>query len=139
MKTKNIYIALIAVFLLIAVISGCVCISQFRDSKASADAFNDLENMIATPTEPTDATSPMDPTADATAPSEPEETLDPELADAQAAYEKYKALYEQNNDFVGWISIEDTNISYPVMQSIIGSSLLLVSRFAINHAAFLIN
>ena len=26
-------------------------------------------------------------------------------------------LYNQNNDFVGWIQIEDTNINYPVMQS----------------------
>ena len=26
-------------------------------------------------------------------------------------------LYNQNNDFVGWIHIEDTNINYPVMQS----------------------
>lgn len=118
MKTKNIYIALIAVFLLIAVITGCICISQFRDSKASADAFNELENLIVTPTEQTDATTPMDSIGDSPVPSESAETIDPELAETQAAYEKYKALYEQNNDFVGWISIEDTNISYPVMQSI---------------------
>ena len=26
-------------------------------------------------------------------------------------------LYELNNDFLGWIKIEDTNISYPVMQT----------------------
>ena len=37
---------------------------------------------------------------------------------AQTAYEKYAAVYEQNNDFVGWISIEGTNIDYPVMQTI---------------------
>ena len=115
MKTKNIYIALIAVFLLIAVVAGCVCIHQSRDAKTSADAFNELEDLIAMPTETTDAATP---TVDATAPSEPEATIDPELAEAQAAYEKYKALYEQNNDFIGWISIEDTNISYPVMQSV---------------------
>lgn len=29
----------------------------------------------------------------------------------------YRAVYEQNPDFIGWISIEDTNINYPVMQS----------------------
>lgn len=117
MKTKNIYIALIAVFLLIAVVAGCVCIHQSRDAKASADAFNDLENLIAMPTEPADATIPTDSTADATDPSEPAETVDPELEKAQTAYEKYKALYEQNNDFIGWISIEGTNVNYPVMQS----------------------
>jgi sortase B len=29
--------------------------------------------------------------------------------------EKYRALFEQNSDFVGWISIDGTNINYPVM------------------------
>lgn len=114
MKTKNIYISLIAVFLLIAAIAGGVCIHQSSDAKASAEAFNELENLIAQPTEPT---IPTDMVADETFPTDPAETIDPEVAEAQAAYEKYKALYEQNNDFVGWISIEDTNISYPVMQS----------------------
>ena len=117
MKTKNIYIALIAVFLLIAVVAGFVCIHQSRDAKASADAFNELEDLIAMPTEPTAETSPISPTVDTTAPSEPEDAVDPELAEAQTAYEKYKVLYEQNNDFIGWISIEDTNVNYPVMQS----------------------
>lgn len=31
--------------------------------------------------------------------------------------DKYKDLYEQNHDFVGWIRIDDTPIDYPVMQS----------------------
>lgn len=26
-------------------------------------------------------------------------------------------LYEENNDFVGWLKIEDTNINYPIMQT----------------------
>jgi len=29
----------------------------------------------------------------------------------------FKKLYELNNDFVGWLKIENTNISYPVMQT----------------------
>lgn len=33
------------------------------------------------------------------------------------ADEKYAAVYEQNSDFVGWISIDGTNINYPVMQT----------------------
>lgn len=31
--------------------------------------------------------------------------------------EEYAALYAANNDFIGWISINGTNIDYPVMQS----------------------
>ena len=34
------------------------------------------------------------------------------------AFEKYGAVYEQNRDFVGWISIDGTNINYPVMLTI---------------------
>lgn len=30
---------------------------------------------------------------------------------------EYSAIYEENNDFVGWLKIDDTIIDYPVMQS----------------------
>ena len=46
------------------------------------------------------------------------ETLsEEELAarEAELAMEKYRALFNQNSDFVGWISIDGTNINYPVM------------------------
>ena len=29
----------------------------------------------------------------------------------------YQALYQQNNDMVGWITIESTQIDFPVMQT----------------------
>lgn len=34
-----------------------------------------------------------------------------------AKYMKYQELVEQNNDFFGWIKIEDTTLDYPVMYS----------------------
>lgn len=30
---------------------------------------------------------------------------------------EYQALYEKNHDMIGWLKIEDTNIDYPVMQT----------------------
>ena len=30
---------------------------------------------------------------------------------------EYQELYEQNQDFIGWLQIEGTNINYPVMQT----------------------
>ena len=33
-------------------------------------------------------------------------------------YEKYRAVQEQNSDFVGWLSVPGTNIDYPVMQTV---------------------
>ncbi|MEE3344493.1 MAG: class B sortase [Bacilli bacterium] len=37
------------------------------------------------------------------------------LIDNQTVQEQYKDLYLENNDFIGWIKINDTNIDYPVM------------------------
>lgn len=31
--------------------------------------------------------------------------------------EEYAALYEANNDFIGWVNIPGTNVDYPVMQA----------------------
>ena len=125
MNYKKLYLALIAVFLLIAAVAGCICLRQTMDARASADTFNELENLIATEAVVDDA--PSEPAADPT--EEPAETIDPELEKVQTAYEKYKALYEQNSDFIGWISIEDTNINYPVMQTIDSPDFYLKHSF----------
>ena len=34
------------------------------------------------------------------------------------AFEKYRAVQEQNSDFLGWLSILGTSIDYPVMQTV---------------------
>lgn len=44
-------------------------------------------------------------------------------------YEKYAAVYEQNPDFAGWITIPGTNIDYPVMQSIDNPNFYLKHAF----------
>jgi sortase B len=52
-----------------------------------------------------------DETADATSQPETEKEGDPVIL------EEYRKLYEKNPDLVGWLSIEDTVIDYPVMRS----------------------
>lgn len=42
---------------------------------------------------------------------------------------KYSELYKKNNDFVGWISIEDTNVNYPVMQTLSDEEYYLHRNF----------
>ena len=37
--------------------------------------------------------------------------------DGVLVQEKFEELYRENSDFIGWITIEDTEIDYPVMQS----------------------
>ncbi|MBQ7818609.1 MAG: class B sortase [Bacteroidales bacterium] len=44
-------------------------------------------------------------------------TLDEIITDV-SAYEKYKDIYAINNDMVGWVRIPETNIDYPVVQSV---------------------
>ena len=111
MKNKKIYIALIALFLMIAAVSGGVCLHQLGDAREATDSFRDLEAMLVAPTESTVSVQPVESIA-------PAETVDPEITEAKATFEKYKALYEQNEDLVGWISIEGTAVNYPVMQSV---------------------
>lgn len=38
------------------------------------------------------------------------------ISEGTTVPEKYNEYYNQNNDFVGWIKIEDTTIDYPVAQ-----------------------
>ena len=119
MKTKNIYISVVAVFLLAAMIFGGIWFYQSRDAVASEESFNDLENMIIEPTDTSNMTEPDESVpSEEEVPGEPAEPIDDEIAEALAAQEKYQALYDQNNDFVSWIKINNTMISYPVMQSI---------------------
>ena len=80
------------VFLVAAFMIG----KYFYDAKKSAAQFEQLETLVA-------ETPPVQENA---APA----VLTPA--------EKYGSLYAQNNDFVGWISIADTRINYPVMQTV---------------------
>lgn len=48
---------------------------------------------------------------------EPDAKSGGETADEPQIMERYADLYEENKDLAGWLSIEDTKIDYPVMQS----------------------
>ena len=43
---------------------------------------------------------------------------DQEEAKELEVLEKYKRLYSENKSLIGWIKIDDTNIDYPVMQTV---------------------
>lgn len=61
---------------------------------------------------------------------------DPSVADVMAEYQstptilpEYIDLYQQNSDLIGWLSIEDTVIDYPVMQCISDENYYLTYDF----------
>ena len=49
---------------------------------------------------------------------------------------EYYELYQQNKDMVGWIKVEDTNINYPVMQSIDEPNFYLKHKFDKTYSAY---
>ena len=93
-----------AAFAALFLFSGVMLGRQLADQKQSAEAFDNIADMVVDETEP-DSTQ------------HPEETGETEPTAVLTSYEKYAAVYEQNPDFVGWISIDGTNINYPVMQT----------------------
>lgn len=80
----------------------------YADERKSAESFESLvELVIDVPSE----------TVTITAENEADETqtfTEPKKITPQ---DKYGAVHEQNSDFIGWITIDGTNINYPVMQT----------------------
>ena len=121
-RKRIIGICLIIVFSVSAIVSGRLFWKEYRDAKASEEMFSSLAGLVqdteqnggedGSTGDGTDTTGIGTPDSDAV-------LSDEEMVaeEAAKAYEKYGALYEQNNDFVGWIQIDGTNINYPVMHT----------------------
>ena len=108
MKKKTLGIVIVSVLGAAAIFCSAMFTHQYLDAKNSKAAFDDLTNLITEIDEPQKDTGAEE--ADLSA---------EELAAAEAALarEKYAALFAQNNDFIGWIKVDGTNVNYPVMQT----------------------
>ena len=111
MKSKYLMIGA-AFFAALFLFSGIMLYRQYADEKQSAEAFDNIAALVQDETQPA---------------NEPQETEPPQPE--QTAFEKYAAVYEQNSDFVGWISIDGTNIDYPVMQTVDNPNYYLKHSF----------
>ena len=111
MKSKYLMIGA-ALFAALFLFSGVMLYRQYADEKQSAEAFDNIAALVQEETPPAD---------------EPQESEPPQTE--QTAFEKYAAVYEQNSDFVGWISTPGTNIDYPVMQTIDNPNYYLKHSF----------
>lgn len=131
---KILYYSLLCFFSAVFLFSAIYLISYFVQSKQAANQYDDLasqleqlrataptrpvptvpptaatdpstgETIVPVPTEPADPTEPTTPTQ----PTEPgEPTILPE----------YLPFYHMNNDMVGWITIPDSKVNYPVLQT----------------------
>ncbi len=110
MRTKKTYIVM-AIAIISAItflVSAIILTAQFFDSKQSAQTFEQLEQIV------------LD--------GEQEERNEAQETPI-TAYEQYIKLHELNDDFVGWVSIEDTQLSYPVMQTVESPNFYLKHNF----------
>ena len=110
MNKKTIGTTIMCFFLALALASSGMLLDQYLDAKNSAETFDTLSELVAAENQEADSDL-----ADASAESDTEESA--ESSEAELAQQKYGALFEQNQDFIGWISIDGTNVNYPVMQT----------------------
>ena len=86
------YTLAMIVFAAIFLISGGLLVKRFLDDRKTESEFADLQSMIDT----------------AATPAPAGENVNPNGA-------RFAALRDKNSDFVGWISIDGTNLDFPVM------------------------
>lgn len=92
---KNVYVSIIGIFLFLMLLSGVMICRYYRDTAKQNEVYEELVDIVEAGSE----------------------TEDTEISDETSALTEYAELYEQNEDMVGWIRIDDTKINYPVMQS----------------------
>ena len=100
---KKICMILVAVFVAVLGTSTYFIIDHYKESNKQAELYGVLADLVSATAQVDAATEPAE-----QIPYSEEKMLLPELAE----------FYQQNGDLMGWISIADTNINYPVMQSV---------------------
>lgn len=114
------YYALIVIFAAIFVLSGIYLGGYFLEDRSAQNEYNDLASLYQQGMSTTQTTAP---TGSSTSGSE--ETRPPVILP------ELQALYEKNNDLVGWLDFpyENLNVSYPVVQSLYDSDFYLGHSF----------
>lgn len=96
-RRDRLYTLAMIVFAVIFLVSAGMLVKRFLDDRRTESEFAALAKLIDTGAAPADTGG--------------------EGEDAPSNAAKFAALKEQNGDFVGWISIEGTNLDFPVMQT----------------------
>lgn len=89
---------------LLFIFSAVMFITQILKAKHEQDDFLDLATIVSE----TEQSHPINETDD----------NDHELTSTETQAQplpQYKVIYDMNSDFIGWLSIPNTNIEYPVM------------------------
>lgn len=110
---KIIYIAVIVLLVAVFAISAFQVGSYWFSSNKEQSQFDDLAAMKEQAAQQASEPLETEPEETEEAPADPEETEPTE----PVILPDYAALYESNDDVVGWIKIDGTKVNYPVMQT----------------------
>lgn len=120
MKRKLAVAVLSLFFLGVAVFSGYEIVRILAEYRAGENAYDEVQQHIhIPPSEPTQATENTKPIVITEELSEePAEEIETEPPKPNIVFPEvdFDALREVNEDVVGWLYIEGTNINYPVVQ-----------------------
>lgn len=108
MKKKTIINLLMILCLVIAIGCGGYLAYYYYTSSQTEEAFEDLRDMVIDVSESHDVNEEVE-----------SEKSDIEMVsvDGVMVQKKFEKLYKENKDFVGWITIGDTLVDYPVMHT----------------------
>lgn len=118
-KMRIIYNVLLCVFICIFIGCAIYLIKYFMESKKSEETVDELKGLVVEEDDDVvfDSKYPEVVVATKTDAGEVEEVKYINF-DGTLVQRKYARLYHKNPDFIGWIKIEDTDIDYPVVQSL---------------------
>lgn len=109
---KTIRIIVTLIFVCTAVFSGWKIFTYYKGAHDNADKFEKLAEVVKAAEKEESAASKTDSDEESS-----EETSGKEITDENAIIPELSDLYSQNSDLVAWISVPNTNIDYPVMQT----------------------
>lgn len=116
-KSRIFFMIGAAAFAALFLFAGVTAYRQYADQKESSAAFNEVAELIRTAKTTLPDITQAESESEADTETAVNGETDTEAALEQSAYETYKDVFAANSDFVGWISIDGTNINYPVMQT----------------------
>jgi sortase B len=119
----------ICIVCFLAIFLGCAgyLFNYFMQIKKNEDVFEDLRDMVAEDTEET-----SDEIATAGDAVSGDEFV---LVDGKLILKKFEKIYAENNDFMGWITIDGTKIDYPVMQTMEDEEYYINTDFNGNYSS----
>lgn len=114
--SRKIYIIIAMVFTVVLSVSTFFIIRNHIDSAKQNEVYDNLAEIVED--EP------------------PKENEGVTFSEDKDYLAEYLELYRQNEDMVGWIKVEDTNINYPVVQSVNEPNFYLKHKFDKTYSAY---